>query len=117
MRTLCIFLSIIFYVISLFLPAAIIPEFERGIPQVNYGYTLFYSGWLGLLSFQPAWLANLFYSLELLTYGSKVSYRFGIITIILALLSPFIIVEKLLAGFYIWLLSFAILLYGNYLHE
>lgn len=116
-KTLCIFISFILYVISLCLPSAIIPEVERNIPEVMYGFELLYTGWLGMIIFQPAWLANLFYIFELITYGSKNSYRFGIITVILALFSPFILVEKLLIGFYLWLSSFIILFYGNYLHQ
>lgn len=117
LKTLCIFLSIIFYVIALSLPAAIIPDFERGIHQTNYGFEILITGWLGLIAWQPAWLANPFYVLALITYGSKNSYRLGSIAFILALFSPFILVEKLLIGFYLWLASIAVLLYGNNLHD
>ena len=50
-------------------------------------------------------------------YGSKTCYRLGSAAVILALLSPLIIVEKLLIGFYVWLASFIDLLYGNNLHQ
>ncbi|MGX6641684.1 hypothetical protein [Legionella pneumophila] len=116
-KTVCIFLSIILYVIALCLPAAIIPDFERGIHQTHYGFEILITGWMGFLAWQPAWLANLLYIFSLLTYGSKRSYRFGITAFIFAMLSPFILVEKLLIGFYVWLASFAVLLYGNNLHE
>ncbi|QDP72109.1 hypothetical protein FOG18_05765 [Legionella israelensis] len=117
MKTFCIFLSFFLYVISLFLPSAVIPNFERGFPETIYGYEILVSGWMGLISLQPAWLANPVYIIELLTYGSVSSYRLGVAAIILALFSPFILTEKLLAGYYIWLFSFVILAYGNYLHS
>ncbi|MGQ3890176.1 hypothetical protein ACQUW5_14255 [Legionella sp. CNM-1927-20] len=117
LKTLCIFLSAIFYIVSLCLPAAITPDFERGLLQVNYGYELFLFGWLGLISFQLAWLANPLYIIALITYGSKTSRYLCILALFFALLSPFVIVEKLLLGFYFWLGSMAILLYGNNLHN
>ncbi|MCE0721806.1 MULTISPECIES: hypothetical protein [Legionella] len=117
LKTCCLFLSITLFVTSLFLPAAVIPEIERGLYQINYGYEIFCFGWLGLISWQPAWLANPFYVMALLTYGSKKSYVFASLSFFLALFSPFILVVKLLIGFYIWLGSIVILLYGVNLHE
>lgn len=68
-----LFLSIILFVISLLLPAAVIPDLERGLHQIYSGYEILIGGVLGLMSLQPAWLANPFYILALLTYSSQMS--------------------------------------------
>lgn len=117
LKTLCLFLSIMLFVTSLFLPAAVIPDIERGIHEINYGFGILVGGWLGLMSWQPAWLANPFYILALLTYGSRMSRFFASLSFFLALFSPFILVVKLLIGFYIWFGSIIVLLYGINLHE
>jgi hypothetical protein len=117
LKNLCLFLSILLFVTSLFLPAAVIPEIERGLHVINYGYEILVTGFLGFISWQPAWLANPFYILALLTYGSRMSYFFASLSFFLALFSPFILVVKLLIGFYVWLGSIIVLLYGINLHE
>lgn len=116
-KTFCIFASVILYCLSLFFPAVVMPEFSSGYPGTSPGYVLLFVGWLGVMVFQPGWIANLFYIAALLTYGSKISYRFSMVALIIALFSPFIYVNQVLIGFYIWLASIMILLYGNTLHE
>ncbi|WP_131782464.1 hypothetical protein [Legionella gresilensis] len=117
LKTLCIFLSAIFYIISLCLPAAIIPNFETGNLQINYGFELLVFGWFGLISLQLAWLANPFYIVSLISYGSKTSLYLSILAFFFALWSPLLIVQKLLLGFYFWLGSMIILIFGNSLHK
>lgn len=117
LKTISLFLSIILFVTSLFLPAAVIPDIERGIHQTIYGFEILYTGWLGFIAFQPAWLANPLYILALMTYGSRISHIFATLSLFIALISPLIFVIKLLIGFYVWLGSIIVLLYGINLHQ
>ncbi|TAL64172.1 MAG: hypothetical protein EPN84_03805 [Legionella sp.] len=114
--TLYLWLSISLYVLSLLLPAAIIPDFERGVPETHIGWEILTMGWAGLLALQPAWLANIFYMMGLITYGSKYCKIFMFIALVLALCSPLVLVSHLLIGFYFWIGSFILLMYGNNLH-
>lgn len=112
-RTVSVVISSILYLSALLSPSAIIPNFEIGTPEVWYGYQIMYTGYLGLVSFQPAWFANPFYLLALYKLNSKISIRITCAAIILALCAPLIFVSDLLIGYYLWIISFVVLLYGN----
>ena len=116
-KTVCIFLSLFLYVLALILPAAVIPDFETGVSNRSNGLSLLLSGWMGLIRFQPAWIANPLYVITLLTYGSKGCSSFGYAALLLALFSPFVIVTHLLIGFYVWIASIIVLIYGARLHQ
>lgn len=95
-RVLIIF-SIIFYLISLFLPAIYIkipsyesPEYWQ--PKEAYtGFMILMIGWFSLLSGLPAWLANISYFITLIFYdGHKPPIKSAYLTLLLALTSFFI---------------------------
>lgn len=113
-------LSIALYVIALFLPSAEISDFERGIPEIHSGFDLLTMGWMGILALQFSWLANPFYMLALVTYGSKSSSTWNTAALVFVLCSflpskyP---VNYLLPGYYLWLASVLSLMWGNSLHR
>lgn len=111
-----VWLSAALYLISLFLPAAVVPNVGSNAPEIMRGGEILCLGWMGVISLQPAWLANPAYILALLLDGSETGYYLSWVSVILAFFSPFFIVEKVLIGFYIWILSFVVLLLGNYLY-
>lgn len=104
-------LSAILYLISLALPAAVIPDVELGRPLTAYGFELLLSGWTGFIGLQLAWLANPFYFFALYNHGLKRGDFLCYAAIFFALMSPWIIVIKTLIGFYVWLASFIVLLF------
>lgn len=116
--------SILLYFISLFLPALLFAHHE----PLFGGYVLAW-GWWGVLTFDFAWFANLTYALALISYKDNnkwLSKQVCNITIVLGLTSYFTKewwfteatgapIKGLGIGYYVWMLSFSMLLLGCYL--
>ena len=118
--------SVIAYIYSLVLPALL---FEHDAPVL--GGTLLMWGWWGFLMFEFAWLANPIYLFAVIAYilgNSSIVKRANIIALLLIVVTTLLALTSFHAkewyfnegsgtpiiglgtGFYVWMLSFLILL-------
>jgi hypothetical protein len=120
-------LSVLVYVVSLFLPAVVYNTGLAGNPDL--GYEILLQGWLGVFQGIVAWYANclfLFGLLYLYLRMYKLATYFSLFALALGLQSLFFsvkyldesgvntaTVDHLGPGFYLWMLSFALLAIGS----
>lgn len=123
-------LSIVFYLVSLVLPAIYIDLYGDDFLSSIHGIEVLILGWIDFLSFIPAWFANITYCIAFIVYcygnvTMKLAIRWSHLTLGFALTSylyklpPFIrreveYIGYFGTGFYCWLLSFILLLVACY---
>jgi len=117
-----IHLSLILFIISLFLPA-----FTFGTSNVYEGYSALLLGPLGVLAYCFVWFANPFLFISWVKYSNKQydkGYSYSIISLIFTL--SFLLYQRLPegsagnhtftigSGYYVWLLSIVLCLVANH---
>lgn len=121
----CFVLSILFYVISLYMPVSkditLATDIDVG-PRLHDGMDLLFEGWEGFFFMKiPAWFANITYVIAIIfSWGRQtliIALIFAFITLILgltALLLPIGLYNYgkvvYLSGFYWWISSFIFLI-------
>lgn len=127
---LLVVLSIVFYLISLVLPAAYINIVSDDMDnmrcvETTIGLSLLGWGWVGVIVFAvPAWFANITYYIALIVYRySNMSWtiQWSYLTLVFALTSYYMHLQLTDTdyicfgiGFYCWLLSFILLIVACY---
>lgn len=114
-------ISVAMYIYSLFLPALLFQD-KEALP----GSHILAWGWWGMLLFNLAWFANPAYMVAILAYmrkNNRLSKQASFAAIVLGLTSFYAkewwfnegsgtTIAGLRTGFYLWILSFCILLLG-----
>lgn len=124
-RLLIFFCSIALYIYSLFLPGLLFAYHEPTL-----GYALLLEGWLGVSMLEFGWFANLAFFSAVRAYNTNITRCkwAAIIAILIGLTSYHAkeviftfasntTITSLGAGFYVWMLSFLILLSGCFIPQ